>query len=52
MLELICSIPEHIGWIIVGVLGTLAAEGIGCLAHIGWLSWKACHTEEEETEEE
>ena len=23
MLELICKIPEHIGWVTVGVLGTL-----------------------------
>ena len=25
MLELICSIPENIGWVIVGACGTLTA---------------------------
>lgn len=25
MLELLCKIPDHIGWVIVGVVGTLTA---------------------------
>ncbi len=31
MLELICSIPDHIGWVIVGVVGCLCVEMLGLL---------------------
>lgn len=31
MMNLICAIPEHIGWIIVGAVGMLALEMCGLL---------------------
>ncbi len=29
MLDLICAIPDHIGWVIVGVVGCLCVEMLG-----------------------
>lgn len=31
MMNLICSIPDHIGWVIVGAVGMLALEMFGLL---------------------
>lgn len=31
MLELICQIPDHIGWVIVGFVGCLCVEMFGLL---------------------
>ena len=31
MLELICRIPDHIGWVIVGFVGCLCVEMCGLL---------------------
>ena len=31
LLEMICAIPEHIGWVIVGAVGMLALEMCGLL---------------------
>ena len=31
MLELICRIPDHIGWVIVGFVGCLCVEMFGLL---------------------
>ena len=31
MLEMICSIPSHIGWMIVGAVGMLTLEMYGLL---------------------
>lgn len=31
MLELICAIPDHIGWVIVGAVGMLCVEMFGLL---------------------
>lgn len=50
MLELICAIPENIGWVIVGVLGTLTALLAVKLATTCVAAWKQWHAEEE-TEE-
>lgn len=31
MLEMICAIPENIGWVLVGVVGCLCVEMLGLL---------------------
>jgi hypothetical protein len=31
MLEMLCAIPDHIGWVIVGVVGCLCVEMFGLL---------------------
>jgi len=31
MLELICQIPDHIGWVLVGVVGCLCVQMLGLL---------------------
>lgn len=31
MLELICQIPDHIGWVLVGVVGCLCVQMFGLL---------------------
>ena len=31
LMNLICAIPEHIGWVIVGAVGMLALEMLGLL---------------------
>ena len=31
MMNLICAIPDHIGWMIVGAVGMLALEMVGLL---------------------
>lgn len=48
MLELICNIPENVGWIIVGVVGTLCAVMIWKLGKLCVEMWKEWHEEEEE----
>jgi hypothetical protein len=31
MLEMLCAIPDHIGWVIVGFVGCLCVEMFGLL---------------------
>lgn len=31
MLEMICAIPEHIGWVLVGAVGCLCVQMFGLL---------------------
>ena len=47
MLKMICAIPEEIGWIIVGVVGTLAVIMTLKLGKLFVEIWKE-HNEEEE----
>ena len=48
MLELLCKIPDIIGWIIVGVLCTLCAVMLFNLGKVLVQIWKDWHEEDEE----
>ena len=48
MLEMICSIPENVGWIIVGATGMLAMVMLVKLGKLFVQMWKDNHEEEEE----
>ena len=46
MLELICAIPEAIGWVSVGVVGTLCVMMAVKLGKLFIQMWKDYHEEE------
>lgn len=48
MLKMICAIPEEIGWIIVGVVGTLAVIMMLKLGKLFVEIWTEHNQEEEE----
>ena len=48
MLEMICSIPENVGWIIVGAAGMLAMVMLVKLGKLFVQMWKDNHAEEKE----
>ena len=51
MVELLWKIPEHIGWVIVGALGTLSMVMLFNLGRIFvqmWKSWREKDNEEGE----
>lgn len=48
MLKMICAIPEEIGWIIVGVVGTLAVIMMLKLGKLFVKIWTEHNQEEEE----
>lgn len=50
MLELLCKIPDHIGWILVGILGTLCAVMLFKLGKVFVQAWKEWHEENNEEE--
>ena len=47
MLELLCKIPDHIGWMLVGVAGTLCAVMMYKLGKLFVEMWREWHEEEE-----
>lgn len=51
MLNLICSIPENIGWVIVGAMGMLAVVMAIKLGKLLVQMWKSYHEDETEIEE-
>ena len=48
MLELICNIPENIGWMLVGIVGTLCAMMMYKLGKLFVQMWKEWHEDDEE----
>lgn len=48
MLEFICTIPESIGWVIVGATGACCAMMFVKLVKLFIEMWKEWHEEEEE----
>lgn len=51
MLEIICAIPENIGWVIVGAMGMLTAIVAVKLGKLFVQMWKDRHESEKECEE-
>ena len=51
MLELLCKIPDHIGWMLVGIVGTLCAVMLFKLGILFVQMWKEWHEEDNEEEE-
>lgn len=51
MLEFICSIPEHIGWVMVGAVGMLAFIMLCKLGKLFVQMWREYHEDEEEEED-
>ena len=51
MLDMLCAIPEEIGWALVGMLGTLCGIGLYQLLKIFVQMWKERHENTEECEE-
>ena len=50
MMNLICSIPENIGWVAVGAVGMLCVVMAIKLGKIFVEMWKDWHEDEEEEE--
>ena len=50
MLEMICAIPEEIGWVLVGIAGTLCAMMLFKLGKLFVQMWKERHEEDNEEE--
>jgi hypothetical protein len=50
MFELICTIPENVGWVIVGAVGMLTAVVAFEVGKILVQMWKDYHEEESEEE--
>jgi hypothetical protein len=50
MLELLCKIPDHIGWMLVGIVGTLCAVMLVKLGKLFVQMWKERHEEDNEEE--
>lgn len=50
MLELICRIPDHIGWMMVGALGACCGWVLADLIKIGVQMWKDRREDKEDTE--
>lgn len=48
MLEMICAIPDHIGWVIVGAVGMLCAVMMYKLGKLFVQMWKEWHEDDEE----
>ncbi len=48
MLEMICKVPENIGWVAVGVAGTLCVIMAIKLGKVFVEMWKEYHEKEEE----
>ena len=46
MMNLICNIPEEIGWVLVGILGTLCAMMAVKLGKVFVEMWREWHEEE------
>jgi len=51
MLELLCKIPDHIGWMLVGIVGILCAVMLFKLGKLFVQMWKEWHEEDNEEEE-
>ena len=51
MMNLICAIPENVGWVLVGATGMLCVVMAVKLGKILVEMWKDWHEEEEEIEE-
>ena len=47
MLEIICAIPENIGWVMVGSLGTLCVMMLYRVGKLFIEMWRERHEEEE-----
>ena len=47
MLEMICAIPENIGWVMVGSLGTLCGMMLYRVGKLFVEMWRERHEEEE-----
>ena len=52
MMNWICAIPDSIGWVLVGVLGTLCAMMAIKLGKVFVEMWREWHEENEEECEE
>lgn len=52
MLELLCKIPENVGWMLVGVVGTLCVIMAVKLGKLFVQMWKEWHEPDEEECEE
>ena len=50
MLEPLCKIPDHIGWMLVGIFGTLCAVMLWKLGRLFVQMWKEWHEPDEEEE--
>ena len=50
MLELLCKIPENVGWMLVGVAGTLCVIMAIKLGKLFVQMWKEWHEEDNEEE--
>ena len=50
MMNLICAIPENIGWVLVGAVGMLCMVMLVKLGKLFVEMWKEFHEEEEEEE--
>lgn len=50
MLELICRIPDHIGWVIVGAVGMLTTIMAVKVGKIVYIAIRDRLTDDEETE--
>ena len=50
MLERLCKIPDHIGWMLVGIVGTLWAVMLVKLGKLFVQMWKEWHEEDNEEE--
>ena len=50
MLEMLCKIPDHIGWMLVGIVGTLCAVMLFKLGKLFVQMWKEWHEEDNEEE--
>lgn len=50
MFELICAIPENVGWVVVGAVGMLTAVMAFKVGKIFIQMWKDYHEEENEEE--
>ena len=48
MLELICAIPENVGWMLVSTVGTLCAVMMYKLGKLFVQMWKEWHEDDEE----
>ena len=48
MLELICAIPENVGWMLFGIVGTLCAMMMYKLGKLFVQMWKEWHEDDEE----
>ena len=50
MMNLICAIPENVGWVLVGAVGMLCVVMAVKLGKLSVQMWKEFHEDEEEEE--